>query len=626
MLDAIGGQMVDEETELTFTVTAGDPNDDPANAVALSASGLPSGATFDVATGVFNWTPTESQQGSHVVTFTATDDGTPNLSDSETITITVYEVNDAPLADAGGPYVAAAGVPVSFDASGSFDPDGSIVLYEWDFDNDGTLDFSSPAPQTEFTYPAAYVGEAVLRVTDAEGLAAVDAADVTISLVPQGPVADAGGPYAGTAGVPVNFDASGSFDPDGTITLYEWDWDSDGVLDHSDAAPTTQHTWDFEYAGSVTLRVTDDDGATSVDTADVTIIASAVHLSFGRIGYDRRTQQLTVLVTVTNTSGLVIDGPIHLVVENISEATVTVANANGVTHDGWPYLDLSGLVSDDRLDPGESVVTALCFTNPDSLRFTCDVIVVGSMFQGTGDGDVSGDHFVGQPDLDVVLANWGRNVTPGASEDPSGDGFVGQSDLDVVLANWGVQIESTPSSLGGDSLDVQIDTPDTQGTAEAAASVAVQTEVISSSDIDAGSLEPAIAPVVVDGSAGGDIGRWRGGTCALGIGPHAGNWAAMTPLFLSRARAIALEAQQMWSAVTDSTVDLIADTSDCWADGGTDVGWERASIVVGWRRATSLQSLASRRARRATNIQAGSLDENLLDILDLFPLSVLADV
>jgi hypothetical protein len=97
VLAPIGNKSVDEQKLLQFTVTAGDPNDVPANAVTLSATGLPAGATFTPATGVFAWTPGEAQQGQHLVTFTATDDGTPNLADSETVTITVREVNDPPV-------------------------------------------------------------------------------------------------------------------------------------------------------------------------------------------------------------------------------------------------------------------------------------------------------------------------------------------------------------------------------------------------------------------------------------------------------------------------------------------------------------------------------------------------
>ena len=55
-------------------------------------------------------------------------------------------------------------------------------------------------------------------------------------------------------------------------------------------------------------------------------------------------------------------------------------------------------------------------------------------------GDITGDGFVGQADLDVVLQHWAHEVTPGdwSRGDIAGvgDGLVGQGDLDVVLQNW----------------------------------------------------------------------------------------------------------------------------------------------------------------------------------------------
>jgi len=57
-------------------------------------------------------------------------------------------------------------------------------------------------------------------------------------------------------------------------------------------------------------------------------------------------------------------------------------------------------------------------------------------------GDLNGDGFVGQGDLDIVLDQWGcgdppaEPITDGRA-DPSGDGFVGQADLDIVLDHWG---------------------------------------------------------------------------------------------------------------------------------------------------------------------------------------------
>ena len=48
-------------------------------------------------------------------------------------TVNIGEGSLPPIADAGGPYEAAPGRPVTFDARRSFDLDGEIVSYEWDF-------------------------------------------------------------------------------------------------------------------------------------------------------------------------------------------------------------------------------------------------------------------------------------------------------------------------------------------------------------------------------------------------------------------------------------------------------------------------------------------------------------
>jgi len=58
---------------------------------------------------------------------------------------------------------------VTLDASGSFDPDGSIVTYEWDFNGDGIYDQTTGDPITSFTYDTSGLKTVSVRVTDAEG-------------------------------------------------------------------------------------------------------------------------------------------------------------------------------------------------------------------------------------------------------------------------------------------------------------------------------------------------------------------------------------------------------------------------------------------------------------------------
>jgi len=84
------------------------------------------------------------------------------------------------------------------------------------------------------------------------------------------PIADANGPYSGIVGEPITFDGTGSYDLDGTIVSYEWDLDGDGEFDDALGANPTK-TWNTPYSGDISLRVTDNEGATDVDTTTLTV-------------------------------------------------------------------------------------------------------------------------------------------------------------------------------------------------------------------------------------------------------------------------------------------------------------------------------------------------------------------
>jgi hypothetical protein len=91
-------------------------------------------------------------------------------------------VNLPPDADANGPYFCSLGGTVLLDASGSYDPDfDGIILYEWDLDNDGDHEISTPNP----TYSYTWLGDPLpgpinLRVTDLLG--ATDTATTQLTL------------------------------------------------------------------------------------------------------------------------------------------------------------------------------------------------------------------------------------------------------------------------------------------------------------------------------------------------------------------------------------------------------------------------------------------------------------
>jgi hypothetical protein len=98
VLDSIGNKTADELTLLSLTATASDPDGDPLT-FSLGSS-IPSGASITGA-GFFTWTPIEAQgPGIYTIRIIVSDG---DLTDYEDITVTVNEVNIAPVLDPIGP-------------------------------------------------------------------------------------------------------------------------------------------------------------------------------------------------------------------------------------------------------------------------------------------------------------------------------------------------------------------------------------------------------------------------------------------------------------------------------------------------------------------------------------------
>jgi PKD repeat protein len=208
--------------------------------------------------------------GTFTVLLTVTDDGGATGSASTTATITPAPI--PPSADAGGPYSGLVGTPVNFDGTGSGDADGSVVAYAWDFGDGGVSNEASPA----HSYSVDGAFTVTLTVTDNDGLTGTDTTTATIN--PAGgntpPVANANGPYSGTEGAAVQFSSMGSSDPDGSISVYAWDF-GDG---NTSSAANPAHSYVAAGTYTVTLTVTDNSGDSAVDSTSAAIEAVVVNM------------------------------------------------------------------------------------------------------------------------------------------------------------------------------------------------------------------------------------------------------------------------------------------------------------------------------------------------------------
>lgn len=123
------------------------------------------------------------------VTLTVTDG--KGGSDSKTTTATITEINDKPVANAGGPYNGVAGQPITFYASGSSDydnEDGSAtnnqaLSYTWDF-GDGTV---SPTNSTTITHTYTGANTYSVKLVVNDGITDSDIANTTATISEQSP-------------------------------------------------------------------------------------------------------------------------------------------------------------------------------------------------------------------------------------------------------------------------------------------------------------------------------------------------------------------------------------------------------------------------------------------------------
>jgi len=274
VLGAIGNKTVDEQTLLAFTATATDLNQGVVITFSLTlGSPAATGAAINASTGAFSWTPTEAQgPGVYPVTITATDNGTPPCpgTDSRAITITVNEVNSAPVLAPIGNKTVDAGTLLVFTATAT-DPDIPPNVLTFSLDAGAPVGATIAGTTGAFSWAPSFAQIGVfpitVRVTDngMPPLSDLETISVQVNLVDH-PTADAGGPYSGIVNFPVNFNGTGSSDPAGAVLTYDWTF-GDGA---TGVGVTPSHAYSAAGTYQVTLRVTnpgglyDDDGTTAM--------------------------------------------------------------------------------------------------------------------------------------------------------------------------------------------------------------------------------------------------------------------------------------------------------------------------------------------------------------------------
>lgn len=226
-------------------------------------------ASYNAGNGAYEatWDPAAVADGNYLFQAQATDSATNTAGASHNVI--VNKPNQPPTASFS---VTCTGLSCNFDASASFDQDGAIASFAWDFGDGNNGAGATP----NHVYTAAGTYNVVLTVTDDEDATGSNNQDVTVNEVNYLPLVVFS---VSCDNLSCDFNASASSDQDGTIVDYAWDF-GDGNSS-SGSSPTTSHTYASAGTYGLTLTLTDDDGDTAADSQEVTVAdapASTMHV------------------------------------------------------------------------------------------------------------------------------------------------------------------------------------------------------------------------------------------------------------------------------------------------------------------------------------------------------------
>lgn len=281
VLSAIGNKTVNELTALGFTASATDPDGSDVVTYSLD-SGFPTGASIGSSSGVFTWTPTEAQgPASTAITVRATDNGSPNLSDFEAITVTVNEVNVAPVVTSPGNKTVNELVAIAFTVTAT-DSDVPANVLTWTLDSGAPTGAAINSSTGAFSWtPTEAQGPGVypvtIRATDngAGSLSGTAAITVTVNEVNVAPVISNPGNRTVNELDALAFTVTAT-DADLPANTITWSLDAGAPSGASINSSTGAFSWiPSEAQGPgvfpVTVRATDGGGAFNTATFVVTV-------------------------------------------------------------------------------------------------------------------------------------------------------------------------------------------------------------------------------------------------------------------------------------------------------------------------------------------------------------------
>ena len=337
VLAGISAQTVDELKPLSLSANGSD-TDAPANTLTYSLTeGAPSGMTIDSKTGAISWTPSEAQgAGDFPVTVRVTDNGSPNLSATQSFNVRVNEINVAPKLAAIGNKTVDEETALTFTA-GATDSDlpaNSLTYSLVNAPAGATINSSTGAfSWTPTEAQGANTYNVTFRVADngAPSLSAEETVTITVREVNKPPVAN-NAEINGLEDRAVSFvlNASDADLPANTLKYSIVAGPQNGSLSGSGLNLTYTPKPDFNGSDSFTFKVNDgaaDSGAATISIKIAPVNDAPVANPDGAV----TTENVPVDISVTSNDRDV-DGD-KITVTNVSESvggTVKIGSGGNV--------------------------------------------------------------------------------------------------------------------------------------------------------------------------------------------------------------------------------------------------------------------------------------------------------
>jgi PKD repeat protein len=346
-------------------------------ATASDSDGSVTGYAWDFGDGVTGSGATPQHVFTHsdtyTVTLTVTDDQGGTTVVSHDVTVVVPVVNTPPTAafTVGTPV----GLTASFDGSGSTDSDGTITGYAWDF-GDGTTG-TGVAPSHPYAAGGTY--HVSLVVTDnSSATSATVTHDVTVTAPNVKPTASF---TATPTGWKVSVDAAASTDSDGTVDSYAWDF-GDGA---TGTGKTATHMYTSDGTRTVTLVVTDDDGAQSDPvTQQVTVTNTKPTASF-------TTTAAGLKVSVDASASADSDGTVASYAWDYGDGTTGTGKTASHTYTSAGSKTVTLVVTDNNGAASDPLVKTVAVTNTNpTAAFTTTISGLKVSVDGSGSADADG--------------------------------------------------------------------------------------------------------------------------------------------------------------------------------------------------------------------------------------------